>query len=100
MRYLVPAGDRRRGPALARHLRPARAPDGRHLPQHGPGRFLGARRRSAVSADVYGARAAHRAELRGVCDDALSGGLTYSMTMRHIGGLLLAASAAMAQPLA
>ena len=32
---------------LARHLRRSRPPDGRHLPQHGPGRFLGARRQSA-----------------------------------------------------
>ena len=33
--------------ALARHLRRPRPADGRDLPQHGPGRLLGARRRSA-----------------------------------------------------
>ena len=34
-------------PALARHLRRQGPPDGRHLLRHGPGRFLGVRRRSA-----------------------------------------------------
>ena len=59
---------------VARHLRRQRPPDGGHLPQHGSGRFLGARGQSAVSREILGAGHTHRDQLRGLLDDALRAG--------------------------
>ena len=57
--------------ALARHLRRQGPPDGGHLPQHGPGRFLGARRQSRVPGEILGAGHPDRRELHRLCDDPL-----------------------------
>ena len=75
---------RRHDPALARHLRRQRPADGGHLPQHGPRRFLGARGRSAVSGEVFGAGNPHRRQLCRLRDDALGSTRSIDQTDRGV----------------
>ena len=62
---------RRHDSALARDLRRSRKADGGHLPQHGSGRFVGARGQSGVPGEVFGAGDTDRDQLRDLLDDAL-----------------------------